>query len=76
MPLLKYVVVGIILFLFYKKVIVPFSERMLEAKADEEEEIESLLKIEDEEEENTDKLNEVKRRMKTSLDLAIITKMK
>ena len=29
MPLLKYVVVGIILFLFYKKVIVPFSERML-----------------------------------------------
>ena len=48
MPLLKYVVVGIILFLFYKKVIVPFSERMLEAKADEEEEIESLLKIEDE----------------------------
>ena len=67
MPLLKYVVVGIILFLFYKKVIVPFSERMLEAKADEEEEIESLLKIEDEEEENTDKLNEVKRRIEDQL---------
>ena len=67
MPLLKYVVVGIILFLFYKKVIVPFSERMLEAKADEEEEIESILKIEDEEEENTDKLNEVKRRIEDQL---------
>ena len=67
MPLLKYVVVGIILFLFYKKVIVPFSERMLEAKADEEEEIESLLKIEDEEEENTDRLNEVKRRIEDQL---------
>lgn len=67
MPLLKYVIVGIILFLFYKKVILPFSERMLEAKADEEEEIESLLKVDDEEEENGDKLNEVRRRIEDQL---------
>lgn len=67
MPLLKYVIVGIILFLFYKKVILPFSERMLEAKADEEEEIESLLKIDDEEEDNSDKFNEVRRRIEDQL---------
>lgn len=67
MPLLKYVIVGIILFLFYKKVILPFSERMLEAKADEEEEIESLLKVDDEEEENGDRLNEVRRRIEDQL---------
>ncbi|MCI7765707.1 MULTISPECIES: flagellar basal-body MS-ring/collar protein FliF [Helicobacter] len=67
MPLLKYVIVGIILFLFYKKVILPFSERMLEAKADEEEEIESLLKIDEDEEESSDKLNEVRRRIEDQL---------
>ncbi len=67
MPLLKYVIVGIILFLFYKKVILPFSERMLEAKTDEEEEIESLLKIDDEEEDDNDKLNEVRRRVEDQL---------
>lgn len=67
MPLLKYVVVGVILFFFYKKVIVPFSERMLEARADEEEEIESLLKIDEDEEENSDRLNEMRRRIEDQL---------
>lgn len=67
LPLLKYVIVGIILFLFYKKVIVPFSERMLEAKTDEEEEIESLLKIDEDEEESSDKLNELRRKIEDQL---------
>ena len=67
MPLLKYVLVGIILFFFYKKVIVPFSERMLEAKADEEEELESLIKIDEDEEENNDRLNEMRRRIEDQL---------
>lgn len=67
MPLLKYVLVGIILFFFYKKVIVPFSERMLEAKADEEEELESLIKIDEDEEENSDRLNEMRRRIEDQL---------
>lgn len=67
MPLLKYVIVGLILFFFYKKVIVPFSERMLEAKSDEEEELDSLIKIDDDEEENTDRLNEMRRRIEDQL---------
>lgn len=67
MPLLKYAIVGLILFFFYKKVIVPFSERMLEARADEEEEIESLLKIDEDEEENSDRLNEMRRRIEDQL---------
>lgn len=67
MPLLKYAVVGIILFFFYKKVIMPFSERMLESKTDEEEELESLIKIEEEEEENSDRLNEMRRRIEDQL---------
>jgi len=67
MPLVKYAIVGLILFFFYKKVIVPFSERMLEAKADEEEELDSLIKIDEDEEENNDRLNEVRRRIEDQL---------
>lgn len=67
MPLLKYAIVGLILFFFYKKVIVPFSERMLEARADEEEELDSLIKIDEDEEENSDRLNEVRRRIEDQL---------
>lgn len=69
MPLLKYALVGLILFFFYKKVIVPFSERMLEAKADEEEELESLIKIDEDEEENNDRLNEMRRRIEDQLGM-------
>ncbi|MBX7490923.1 flagellar basal-body MS-ring/collar protein FliF [Helicobacter turcicus] len=67
MPLLKYALVGLILFFFYKKVIVPFSERMLEARASEEEELESLIKIDEDEEENSDRLNEMRRRIEDQL---------
>ena len=35
LPLLKYLFVAILLFVFYKKVIVPFSERMIETKHEE-----------------------------------------
>ena len=69
MPLLKYALVGLILFFFYKKVIVPFSERMLEARADEEEELESLIKIDEDEEENSDRLNEMRRRIEDQLGM-------
>ncbi|MDE6958672.1 MAG: flagellar M-ring protein FliF, partial [Helicobacter apodemus] len=67
MPLLKYVIVGIILFLFYKKIILPFSERMLEARVDEEEEIESLLKVDEDEELDNDKQNEMRKRIEDQL---------
>jgi flagellar M-ring protein FliF len=35
LPLLKYLLVAILLFIFYKKVIVPFSERMIDTKHEE-----------------------------------------
>ena len=67
MPLFKYVIVAFILFFFYKKVILPFSERMLEARVDEEEEIESLIKIDEDEELDSDKQNEIRKRIEDQL---------
>jgi flagellar M-ring protein FliF len=48
----KYLLVLIILFVAYKKVIVPFAERMLEVSAEEEELEKPTLHIEDDEEED------------------------
>ena len=51
-PLIKYLIVGLILFIFYKKVIVPFAERMLEIQESEEELDKPLLDLDEEEEED------------------------
>jgi len=69
MPMLKYVIVGLILFVFYKKIIVPFAERMLEVHEDEDEEIESLIKLDDDDEDALNKFNEMKRRVEEQLGL-------
>ncbi|MGP1450871.1 MAG: flagellar basal-body MS-ring/collar protein FliF [Wolinella sp.] len=69
MPMLKYLIVGLILFIFYKKIIAPFAERMLEVHEDEDEEIESLIKLEDDDEDALTKFNEMKRRVEDQLGL-------
>lgn len=69
MPLLKYIFAGVILFIFYRKVIVPFAERMLEVHVEDEDEVESLFDVEDDEEDGIDKLNEMKRKIEEQLGL-------
>ena len=68
MPLMKYLLVGIIIFIFYKKIISPFAQRMLESSEEVERDVESLIKIDDEEEINN-KLNEMRKRAEDQLGL-------
>lgn len=67
-PLIKYLIVAIILFIFYKKVIVPFSERMLEVSDSKEEDVESLLKLDDNEEE-ANKFSDMRKKIEDQLGL-------
>ncbi|MGP1580534.1 MAG: flagellar basal-body MS-ring/collar protein FliF [Wolinella sp.] len=71
MPLFKYLIVGIILFIFYKKIIVPFTERMLEVHEDEDEELESLIKLDEDDDDGLNKFNEMKRRVEEQLGLGM-----
>lgn len=68
MPLLKYILVAIIIFIFYKKIIAPFAERMLEVSDNVEDDVESLLKIDDDEE-DSNKLNDMRKRIEDQLGL-------
>lgn len=69
-PLFKYLVVAFILFVFYKKVIAPFMERMLEVQEDDEDELESLIRLEDDDEDMNNKLNEMRKRVEDQLGLS------
>lgn len=69
-PAFKYIFLIIVLFIFYKKVIVPFSEKMLELKAEEEEPEEVKIEFEEEEfEDEMEKLNELKKKIEQQLGL-------
>lgn len=68
MPLLKYILVAIIIFIFYKKIIAPFAERMLEVSDNTEDDVESLLKIDDSEEDNN-KIRDMRKRIEDQLGL-------
>lgn len=70
-PALKYIFLIIILFIFYKKVIVPFSQKMLELKTEEEKPEEVAIEFEDEEfEDEMDKLNELKKKIEQQLGVS------
>lgn len=67
-PLLKYLLAGVVLFIAYKKVIVPFSERMLEFSKEEDEMQRPVLDIEDDEEEDlVEKVQEMRRKVEDQL---------
>ena len=72
LPLLKYLLAFVLLFVFYKKVISPFSERMLEEYKEEEEvsELESELEEEHAEDELLKEYNEAKRRAEEEMGLS------
>ncbi|WP_434671214.1 flagellar basal-body MS-ring/collar protein FliF [Helicobacter pylori] len=68
-PLIKYILVFIVLFIFYKKVIVPFSERMLEVVPDEDKEVKSMFEEMDEGEDELNKLGDLRKKVEDQLGL-------
>ncbi|PUD43058.1 flagellar M-ring protein FliF [Helicobacter pylori] len=68
-PLIKYILVFVVLFIFYKKVIVPFSERMLEVVPDEDKEVKSMFEEMDEEEDELNKLGDLRKKVEDQLGL-------
>ena len=67
-PLLKYVLVAIIIFIFYKKIIAPFAERMIETQEKSDDDVESLITL-DESEEANNKENDIRKRIENQLGL-------
>ncbi|GAX87504.1 flagellar M-ring protein FliF [Lebetimonas natsushimae] len=69
--IIKYLILAIVLFIFYKKVIVPFSRKMLEVKPEEKvEKPKKVLEIEEEEEDTYDKIKELKEKVETQLGIS------
>ena len=70
-PLLKYVIVGILLFAFYKKVIIPFSQKMVETKLDDfEDEVEPITTHEEEGAEDTlEKFRQARKKVEDQLGI-------
>lgn len=69
-PILKFIFLVIVLFIFYKKVIVPFSERMLEIPVEEEEEYKFTIDLDEEEEESlTEKFTQMRKKVEEQLGL-------
>jgi len=71
MPIIKFLVVALLLFVFYKKVIVPFSQKMLEETFDDHEESIQKQVLEDEEsaEDTLDKFREMKKKVEEQLGI-------
>ncbi len=69
--ILKYLILGIILFIFYKKVITPFSQKMLEVKIEEEKPVKHEVEVNEEEVESTyDKIKELKEKVEQQLGIS------
>ncbi len=69
-PYIKYVFVAIVLFIFYKKVIVPFAERMLEIQQEEDDLGKPLLEVDDEEDEDlVTKVQAMRRKVEDQLGI-------
>ncbi|PAF47326.1 flagellar M-ring protein FliF [Helicobacter sp. 12S02634-8] len=69
MPLLKYLLVVVVIFIFYKKVISPFAERMLEVQEVQEDKVESLFEINDEDDTDLNKFSEMRKRVEDQLGI-------
>ncbi len=68
MSILKYFLIAVIIFIFYKKVIAPFAERMLEIQDSEDDKVESLFEIDDDDDdEEISKFGELRKRIEDQL---------
>ncbi len=70
-PILKYIFVAILLFIFYKKIISPFSARMLEQQTEDIEEIDRTQVIDEEEnaEDTLEKFKKARQRVEEQLGI-------
>jgi len=69
-PILKYLFLFVIFFIFYKKVLTPFMQKMLETKVEEEEVPKEEITIDEEEIESTyDKIKELKQKVEEQLGI-------
>jgi flagellar M-ring protein FliF len=69
-PLLKYLLVAVILFVAYRKIIIPFAERMLEFSREEEEFEKPVLEISDDEDEDlVEKVQQMRKKVEHQLGL-------
>ena len=71
LPVFKYLVVGILLFVFYKKVILPFSQKMVETKLDDFDEdlSEAMGNETDQAEDTLEKFKEARKKVEEQLGL-------
>jgi len=69
-PLVKYLLVGALLFVFYKKVIVPFTQKMVETKLDDfEEELEETKPDDDQAEDTLEKFKQARKKVEDQLGI-------
>lgn len=70
-PLLKYLMVAILLFIFYKKVILPFSQKMVETKLDDFEDEVEPIKLDEEEgaEDTLEKFKQARKKVEDQLGI-------
>lgn len=70
LPLLKYLIVGALLFVFYKKIIIPFSQKMVENKLEDyEEELEDIKTDEDGAEDTLEKFKQARKKVEEQLGI-------
>ncbi|OBV29989.1 flagellar M-ring protein FliF [Helicobacter sp. CLO-3] len=69
-PLLKYVLIALVIFIFYKKIIAPFAERMLEVQDADEDKVESLFEIDDEDDGANSRFGELRKRVEEQLGIS------
>ncbi len=69
-PLIKYLLAGALLFVFYKKVIVPFSQKMVESRLDDfEEDIEESKPDDDQAEDTLEKFKQARKKVEDQLGI-------
>jgi flagellar M-ring protein FliF len=69
-PLVKYLLAGILLFIFYKKVIVPFTQKMVETKLDDfEQEIDETKTDDDQAEDTLEKFKQARKKVEDQLGI-------
>ncbi len=70
MPILKYILVGLILLIAYKKIILPFADRMLEFTREEEEFEKPVLELSDDEDEDLiEKVQQMRKKVEGQLGI-------
>ena len=70
-PIIKYLFLAVVLFIFYRKVITPFTQKMLETPVVEEEPVKEEVVIDEEEIESTyDKIKELKEKVEQQLGIS------